>query len=153
MEFLKTASFLDYLKKWRWYFLLIPVLAFLTDFLNGITWWTVVKVIFLLLVEGLYFYWVYHFFKRIATNQQITISNGRLFFGYFFNGTLFWFIFQLDFNKVIHGNFHSLLLEISIAVGFGAILGGLSYACMKETLKDFIKQNKIIKSELIDFTK
>lgn len=153
MEFLKTASFLDYLKKWRWYFLLIPVFAFLTDFLDGITWWTVVKATLLLLIEGLYFYWMYHFFKRIATNQQTSISKGQLFLGYFFNGTLFWFIFQLDFNKVISGNFKPLLLGIGIAMGFGFMLGSISYACMNETLKDYLKHNTVVKSEAIDFTK
>ncbi|MGM0175346.1 hypothetical protein [Enterococcus sp. DIV0800] len=147
MEFLKTAIFFDFLKKRSLYFLLIPVIAFLADFMNGITWWTVVKAILLLLIEGFFFYWTYHFFKRIATNKQTSILKGQLFFGYFFNLTLFWFIFQLDFNKVFSGNFYSLLLGIGVAIGFGFTLGGIFYVCMKETLKEYLKHNTIVKKE------
>ncbi|WP_349585280.1 hypothetical protein [Leuconostoc citreum] len=138
MSFLKTATFREYLRKWQWFCISVPLISFLINF--NINW--VVFNIFRMILVGLMAVWsifsMYSFFKPLAVTNTLLFSKLKLFEMYFINMTMLWFLLNinLDTNKSL---IWSVLISFGTAVCFGLIMA----SCMNQNITAFIQKKTV----------
>lgn len=136
MIFLETSSFLDFVKKNRWYLLLLPLITGINGLFDGMYDWLFVKIFIVTLAGLVFYYWMYRFFKPIATGQRIQYSNVNLLVGYSSGLSILCGLSTSAWDSIFSNNF---FIESVSTVIFGLVLGGIFTACLNIQLKEYLK--------------
>lgn len=141
MAFLKTASFGQYLYKWRWFCITIPLISFVFNFDTNLIVFNVLRMVFIEIVALWTIYSMYLFFKPLAATHTIVFSKIKMFLMYFVNMTMMWFLLNSKLN--IHQfSMRSFLIDLAVSITFGLIFSGVMASCMNENIKVFVR-NKV----------
>lgn len=140
MLFLKTANFGNYLHKWQWFCITLPLLSLLINFDSDLIVVNFLRMLLIEIVALWTIYSMYLFFKPLASTDTMIFSKLKLFLVYFINTALLWFLLNVDLDLNRH-LFRHILIDLGIAIAFSLLLSGIMAACMNENIKTFI-QNK-----------
>ncbi|ADG40729.1 MULTISPECIES: hypothetical protein [Leuconostoc] len=138
MAFLKTANFGQYLYKWRWFCMTIPLISLVFNFDTNSIVFNVLRMAIIEIVALWTIYSMYLFFKPLASTHTVAFSKMKLFLMYFVNMTVMWFLLNSHLNTS-HFSMRNFLIELGISIAFGLIFSGIMASCMNENIKVFVR--------------